>query len=320
MTSNLSSATPDRTKVLAILGRAIEEMRTSVIERMLTKDLSLALEQVTVMGRSSHFALACLNQGYLGGVEAALNAGLDINEQLATLDGTNAPKTTLLETAVINQDASAVQWLLKRKACIDPFAEFFANIEPEREPVILRALRDSLSSSSSGGLGAFRIPLALLDAGADVSPQARYYPNSEPAMILLAKESWKGRELAMAKMMSIVKEKGGCVDARSPRTRMTPIRVALGQRNITALCTLIDLGAKTYDETIGVDIIEKCAASDFGEEITLVQAAIMRRVAREQALSMANKAPSAGQASSASETIDPSIAARRNERRRVPQL
>lgn len=320
MSSTQPNPTPDRSKIVAYLGKAVEEMRVGLIERMISKDATLCMEAVPFMGRNVPFAMACIQQGHLAGAEAALNSGLRIDDKLASSDAPGSPKMTLLEAAVINQDAASVQWLLARKASADPLDNDDEGLDfKEQEPPILRALRDALNSKQPG-LSAFRIPLALLDAGADVSPQARLGATSEPAMMLLVKDSWKNREVVMAKMMAILKEKGASVDARSPRTRMSPMQIALGQKNITALCALIDLGAKTVDETTGLDIIERCAAAGFGEEITVVQAAIMRRMAREQALKRTSEPTAQAAGTSASTGADASLAARRDERRRAPQL
>ena len=313
MTSTQPNTQPDRSKIINFLGKAVEEMRATMIDRMISKDPTLCLEVIPFMGRNVPFAMACINQGYLPGVEASLSAGVDIDAKLPTSDSPGAPWITLLEASVINQDAASVHWLLARKASPDPMDhEDEGLLFKNQEPPILRAFRDALASKQPG-LAAFRVPLALLDAGADVTPMARAYSNSEPVMMLMAKEPWKGREIAMAKMMSLLKEKGASVDARSPRTRMTPMQIALGQKNVTALCALIDLGANTCDETTGVDIIERCAAAGFGEEITVVQAAIMRRMAREQTIKRTTSP-------SASESGDGQVAARRDERRRAPQL
>jgi len=76
MTSTQPNTPPDRSKIITFLGKAVEEMRATMIDRMISKDPTLCLEVIPFMGRNVPFAMACINQGYLPGVEASLSAGV----------------------------------------------------------------------------------------------------------------------------------------------------------------------------------------------------------------------------------------------------
>lgn len=318
----------DRSKITLLLSRALEEMRLSMVDRILDKDSSFAMEDVQINGRSIPFAMACVQLGYAHGVAVAAKAGLQVNEPMASSLADAHTHITLLEAAVITGSSSMVATLVQMKASpnVPRRGAGGEALHPtDAPPLITRAFKDALQTHAwdasrdtmkapPANLSSFAIPLILMDAGAELSGARFKDSGADTPAAIICRQKWDGCEVSMARMLSLISEKGADLNQKSPRCGLTPIQITIGTKNVAGVIALIGLGAQTADPQ-GNDIIDRCAKAGFGEEVTTIQAAIMRRVAKEAAHKAAIEASAVAAPAAASGSDDQPF-----DRRRIPRL
>lgn len=292
-----------------MLSSSLEEMRLSVVRKLLDRDPSLALEIVTVDDRPQAFAMAALRRGCMSLVDASLSAGFDINQPVMTGMGQLTPMRSLLDMAVSANDLSATEWLLAKGAsceCTQLGADGSEIPYEDVEPLLVRAFKSALYSQNLS-MRNFGVALMLMDAGADVH-LASTHPRHESPLVSICKAPWNGCETVMMRMIAALKERGANLDQKSPLCKLTPLGAAMGAKNLPALCTLIELGANTDMATSTGDFLQQVIDNGFQDDVPLIQAAIMRRLAREK---MSTKPASAAAAVPAPPKVN---------RRAMPQI
>lgn len=254
----------EREKLLKLLGITLSDSRLSTVSRILAKDATLSTELVTVAGESMHFAKACVQVGYMRGVDIAQSCGVNISGMFGSV--------TLLETAISRGDAAAVDHLISLKIGV--------NLCADTEPPLSRALVACVTLNKT--TTNFSIARMLMDAGAS----AAFPEYLTPPSVMLATASWAGRESEMAKLLGEIKARGGSMDAKSPNSTISPIRLALGAKNVGAVVAFIQLGANTDAAYVGGDIIELAIKNKLDGAVPDIQAAIMSRASREAKVAM----------------------------------
>lgn len=283
-----------RQAAINLMGNAIAEGQAMSIMRLLNKDPSLCLEQVTVKGGgsaaavTSSFAAACVTHGISSGYLFAIQRGVDptpllmvaLNKLAANGEGVESDLSLLLSVGA------------------DPNADRGSDTEMG---VFAKAMH--LSYPRQKMLHRPAIVSMLLDAGAlpTLSPRLMC-----PFQTLVRTGGWDDQQkLVMLYKMAARLAKAGldpnCATGTPPQK---PILQALGSKNTPALIALIRIGASTNKADLGgKDLFATMDAQGMHEDKPLVQEALMEHRI-DSLMADAPKAPAQSEVKPPADTED----------------
>lgn len=257
-----------RVKALRHLGQAVTERRSTTVMQLLTKDPSLAFEQVEFRGSGAtaqpmEFPLACLYAGLSAGYVFAISRGFPVDAPLA------GGSTTLLQAALtmaptgrtIDSDVSLLLGLgadpksiQSKEALYSAFAAAYPAKSKEHRP------------------GAVSM---LLDAKVKFEFEA---DTLCPYSMLVTTGGWETPEGAsdLLSMMAKLAKSGHDPSLKTGSPRQSPIQRALGQKNAHALISLIRIGARVDTTALnGSDLLSILQSNGMKDFKPLVQEALM---------------------------------------------